>query len=399
VSRQSGWEPTTEAEVALYDALLAGDQERYFRILAKVELLLPVSADAAAGRSPMGWATWTSNDHTHLLAFTSLHSMRTCLAEHAGAARKLAISDLANVWPNQDWWLAVNPGLPVEGYLPPWFVAQLSLGDTRLPNQISAGPRDRLERVQALERAKAARAAGVHAHQRDPLRVHATVSQRALPTSNSPYSVSERLGAADAAHPWLDAEVTSVRSVDEPQEDFARSARSAAGRTSGGRSADDAFPLPRRERPVEQAGAWHGAAPAAPSAEEVARIQSAHARAVDELAAAWATSAGVKEAQATQAGQATAQAATYAPSYTPSYTPSYAPSNSAPSYSAPISETHRVDETPAGSWGPIGLGPFHDVAQPPARDGRGHHARAPTGAARVRGRVQARQRPRGGASG
>ena len=109
---RAGWEPTTEAEVALYEALLAGDQERYFRVLGRAHVLLPVSADAVAGRSPMGWATWTSNDHTHLLAFTSPASMRTCLAEHAGAARRMTFAELSSAWPNHDWWLAVNPGLP-----------------------------------------------------------------------------------------------------------------------------------------------------------------------------------------------------------------------------------------------------------------------------------------------
>ena len=44
------WEPVTEAETAMRDALRADDQESYFRILADVELLLPVSADAVTGR-------------------------------------------------------------------------------------------------------------------------------------------------------------------------------------------------------------------------------------------------------------------------------------------------------------------------------------------------------------
>lgn len=167
MSGKAGWEPATEAEVALYDALITGDQERYFGALVRAELLLPVSADAVAGRMPMGWATWTANDHTHLLAFTSSESMRTCLADHVGGARRMTLRDLAGAWPNNDWWLAINPGLPIEGYLPAWFVAQLARGDARLPRQNSSSgglastgagqPRDRLERVQQLERAKAAR--------------------------------------------------------------------------------------------------------------------------------------------------------------------------------------------------------------------------------------------------
>ena len=182
MNRGAAWEPASDGEVALYDALVAGDQERYFRALTRIELLLPVSADALAGRTPLGWATWTSNDHTHLLAFTSEQSMRTCLAEHAGAARRMPLGDLASNWPNHDWWLAVNPGLPIEGYLPSWFVVQLGRGDARLPRQAAAAnspPRDRLERVRALERAKAARST-------EPVRVASTVGQRALPPRPEP---------------------------------------------------------------------------------------------------------------------------------------------------------------------------------------------------------------------
>ena len=49
------WEPATEAEAAMRDALRMSDQELYFRILSRTELLLPVSADALAGRTAMGW--------------------------------------------------------------------------------------------------------------------------------------------------------------------------------------------------------------------------------------------------------------------------------------------------------------------------------------------------------
>ncbi|HCU51256.1 MAG TPA: hypothetical protein DGG94_15920 [Micromonosporaceae bacterium] len=208
MNRGAGWEPSTEAEVALYDALVTGDQEKYFRALGRTELLLPVSADAVAGRSPMGWATWTSNDHTHLLAFTSTESMRTCLAEHAGAARRMSFPELSAAWPNQDWWLAVNPGLPIEGYLPSWFVVQLGKGDARLPGQKSSAPRDRLARVEALERAKAARAAAQHPRElREPVRVSATVAPRALPSapaqSEPAPASSVWTESTPVATPWL----------------------------------------------------------------------------------------------------------------------------------------------------------------------------------------------------
>ncbi|WP_374250195.1 SseB family protein [Micromonospora sp. R77] len=148
------WEPATEAETDLQDALRAHDQELYFRILTRTELLLPVSAEALAGRAPMGWGTWTTGGRTHVLAFTSAAALRACLGEHAGTSRRVAYADLAADWPNHEWWLAVNPGLPIEGYLPAWFVAQLSRGDVRLPGR-TMGARARLERAENAARARA----------------------------------------------------------------------------------------------------------------------------------------------------------------------------------------------------------------------------------------------------
>ncbi|HEY6593022.1 MAG TPA: SseB family protein [Asanoa sp.] len=148
------WEPATEVEAAMRDALRAGDQELYFRILARSELLLPVSADALAGRVPMGWGTWTTGGRTHVLAFTSSEALQVCLADNAGSARGIAYHELAGGWPNLEWWLAVNPGLPIEGYLPAWFVSQLARGDVRLPGR-TMGARARLERAESGSRARA----------------------------------------------------------------------------------------------------------------------------------------------------------------------------------------------------------------------------------------------------
>ncbi|MEV0809408.1 SseB family protein [Micromonospora sp. NPDC050200] len=148
------WEPATEAETALRDALHANDQELYFRILAGTELLLPVSAQALAGEIPMGWGTWTTGGRTHVLAFTSSAALRACLGATAGPSRRVRYPDLAATWPNHEWWLAVNPGLAIEGYLPAWFVSQLSRGDVRLPGR-TMGARARLERAESLARSRA----------------------------------------------------------------------------------------------------------------------------------------------------------------------------------------------------------------------------------------------------
>ncbi|MGV9210802.1 SseB family protein [Micromonospora sp. RB23] len=144
------WEPATEAEVAMREALRANDQELYFRLLSRTDLLLPVSTPASSGQAA-GWGTWTTGGRTHVLAFTSAAALRACLGEHAGTHRRVPFTDLALGWPNHEWWLAVNPGLPVEGYLPSWFVSQLSRGDVRLPGR-AMGARARLERAETLSR-------------------------------------------------------------------------------------------------------------------------------------------------------------------------------------------------------------------------------------------------------
>jgi hypothetical protein len=135
------WVPATEAEAAMRDALVATDQDLYFRILSRSELLLPVSAEALAGRAPMGWGTWTTGDRTHILAFTSPTSLQLCLNEPSGSYRQVPFHALATEWPNYEWWLAINPGLPIEAYLPSWFVSQLTRGEVRLPGRTAARAR------------------------------------------------------------------------------------------------------------------------------------------------------------------------------------------------------------------------------------------------------------------
>ncbi|MGC4804815.1 SseB family protein [Micromonospora sp. DT233] len=148
------WEPATEAEAAMRDALRAQDQELYFRVLARTDLLLPVSTEALAGQAPLGWGTWTTGGRTHVLAFTSPAALQACLGGNPAASRRSAYAELAADWPNHEWWLAVNPGLPIEGYLPAWFVSQLSRGDVRLPGR-TMGARARLERAENAARTRA----------------------------------------------------------------------------------------------------------------------------------------------------------------------------------------------------------------------------------------------------
>ncbi|MEE6261249.1 SseB family protein [Plantactinospora sonchi] len=206
------WEAATETEAAMRDALRAGDQELYFRMLARTDLLLPVSADALAGRAPMGWGTWTTGGRTHVLAFTSATSLQACLAESAGSFRRTAYTELAGAWPNPEWWLAVNPGLPIEGYLPAWFVSQLGRGDVRLPGRTRA----RMEQVERVARARATAAVPRRTPGGGP-----TLADRPLGPAGSfppPAQPTHPLRAPDVPQPFRSAEVPqSLQAPEVPQ--------------------------------------------------------------------------------------------------------------------------------------------------------------------------------------
>ncbi|HEX2143745.1 MAG TPA: SseB family protein [Glycomyces sp.] len=134
------WEPSNEIEHRLREALRAEDQDGYFRILAQIELVLPLSYEDTNGSGADTWATWTTDDRTHILAFTSETALQVCLRDNAGASRRVSFASLAETWPDEEWWLAVNPGLPVEGYLPAWFVLQVAQGMTTVPVDPAPAP-------------------------------------------------------------------------------------------------------------------------------------------------------------------------------------------------------------------------------------------------------------------
>ena len=150
----TAWEPATSVEVALRDALRAQDQDLYFRVLSRADLLLPVAAPPVPGATGAGWGTWVTGGRTHVLAFTSPAALAACLGQAAGNTRWSSYAELAGDWPDPQWWLAVNPGLPIEGYLPAWFVQQLVRGESKVPGR-TLGARSRLERVEQMARVRA----------------------------------------------------------------------------------------------------------------------------------------------------------------------------------------------------------------------------------------------------
>jgi hypothetical protein len=133
------WEPANQLEHQLRDALRDGDQDAYFALVSAAELFVPLAPEEAetvlANPSAFTWPTSTREGRTHVLAYTSAEAGRTCLGPTYQHFIPMALADMARTWPDQEWWLALNSGLPIEGYLPAWFIGQLTAGIAPVPGE------------------------------------------------------------------------------------------------------------------------------------------------------------------------------------------------------------------------------------------------------------------------
>ncbi|MCW2947333.1 MAG: hypothetical protein JWR24_4050 [Actinoallomurus sp.] len=126
------WEPANQLEQQLRDALRDGDQDAYFAQVSQAELFVPLPPGEAesvmADQTAFTWPTSTREGRTHVLAYTSGEAARACLGDSYQHSVRMSLADMARSWPDQEWWLALNSGLPIEGYLPAWFIGQLTAG-------------------------------------------------------------------------------------------------------------------------------------------------------------------------------------------------------------------------------------------------------------------------------
>jgi hypothetical protein len=139
----AGWQPAGPVEADLYEAVRAGDQRAFLTALAGGLLVLPISPEADAGREPLGWATGLIDGLTHLIAFTSVEALYEVVPADPLPFRLATMADLAANWPDPRWWLALNPGLPIEARIAPAELADLPpptrvAGDAELATAIQA---------------------------------------------------------------------------------------------------------------------------------------------------------------------------------------------------------------------------------------------------------------------
>ncbi|MFG2085421.1 SseB family protein [Spirillospora sp. NPDC048824] len=138
------WRPTSELEHRLQETVRAGDQESYFRLIADSELVIPVPPDLVngmlSGRTQASWPTQEEDGRVHVLVYTSASAMRACLGPAYQHFMTVRFGEIAETWPDNRWWLAIDApahgvgtALPIEARLPSWFVRQVAQGDGRPP--------------------------------------------------------------------------------------------------------------------------------------------------------------------------------------------------------------------------------------------------------------------------
>jgi hypothetical protein len=125
------WAPANDTERAMLQAALAGDRREYFRILASADLYLPQLAGDEPGEQRL--ITGELFGQTMLPVFTSVEALALQAGEAADAYTVTSYSELRHKWPDPGLRLAVNPGLPLDAYVPIEAVAGAAAGEVTVP--------------------------------------------------------------------------------------------------------------------------------------------------------------------------------------------------------------------------------------------------------------------------
>jgi len=118
------WQPANALEQGLVDAVRQQDQHAYLELLSGVPLLVLVRQDAT-GRI-VDWLLSIADSQTFLLGYTSPEALATVAAGRDAPYLTATIEELAQRWPDPQWWLAIDSGLPIEGLVSPTYLASLA---------------------------------------------------------------------------------------------------------------------------------------------------------------------------------------------------------------------------------------------------------------------------------
>jgi hypothetical protein len=125
------WEPANEVELAMLQALLAGDQRAYFQLLGGAQLYLPQVSGLPAG--DQRFVTVELGGSVYLPVFTSVQALAARAGRAYDSYTVTSYLELRRKWPDPDWRLAVNIGTPLDVYMPIDAVADVAMGDLEVP--------------------------------------------------------------------------------------------------------------------------------------------------------------------------------------------------------------------------------------------------------------------------
>jgi hypothetical protein len=109
-------------------AAQAADQRAFFQVLAEADLVLPrfTQDDDHDGQR---FVTAGLFGLTFLVVFTSVEAMAARLPGLVDGYALTSYAELSQKWPHPEWRLAVNPGTPLEAYVPVDSIAAAAAGD------------------------------------------------------------------------------------------------------------------------------------------------------------------------------------------------------------------------------------------------------------------------------
>ena len=150
------WQPANESERALVLAAGVDDRRAYFQVIAMSDLYLP---QVAGDDSPeQRFLTVHALDNVFLPVFTSVEALAGQYGHMINGYTVTTYAELRRKWPNPEWRLAINPGTPVDAYMPIEGVEEAATGDVEvslLAELYVASGEEHLEdeRLRALQQA------------------------------------------------------------------------------------------------------------------------------------------------------------------------------------------------------------------------------------------------------
>ena len=120
------WRPRNDFETRLGEAFFSDNNADSYALLRNSEFTLPITEAAHSGSEPPQWATFTNEERTWIIAFTSMELMEHASGGAVKHARVVTLQDIAAGWPDPAWGLAINPRYEVSFYFESGVIGRLA---------------------------------------------------------------------------------------------------------------------------------------------------------------------------------------------------------------------------------------------------------------------------------